>query len=117
MQLKQPKLAILLLLPILLIGSHLRHIQIVQSVPQCQYVISIDDTDMELINWEKTLQQPAHQITTARLITPPTLDSIDVCICILLILVLCRRKSHIEYCGKKMAKAIVLQFHPRQRPV
>lgn len=24
-----------------------------------------------------------------------------------------RRKSHIEYCGKKMVRAIMLQFHPR----
>ena len=24
-----------------------------------------------------------------------------------------RRKSHIEYCGKKMVRSIMLQFHPR----
>lgn len=34
----------------------------------------------------------------------------------MLVLSLHRIKSHIEYCGKKMVRAIMLQFHPRQQP-
>lgn len=54
-----------------------------------------------------------HVSTTAIALRNPAYSE-RVAACLIKCTIKPRRISHIEYCGKKMVRAIMLQFHPRQ---
>ena len=110
------RLTIFLILPLLLMSFHIRHIipeQDYRNTITTQYLATATisaDTDYvscwdKLIGTGVVLPLSTNNVT---LINKAT--SLAIC---LYLLVANRRKSHIEYCGKKMVRAIMLQFHPR----
>ncbi len=113
------RLTIFLVLPLMLMSFHARHIipeQDYRSAITTQYLTAetiINDTDQALC-WEKL-------IVTGIVLSLSTnnVNHINDIVDIVLVFIglpslnANRRKSHIEYCGKKMVRAIMLQFHPR----
>lgn len=110
------RLIIFLILPLMLMSFHARHIipeQDYRSAITTQYLTPDTITagaDKELC-WDKL-------IVTGIVLSSSTtnanhINDIALVFIGLLSLNTNRRKSHIEYCGKKMVRAIMLQFHPR----
>ena len=113
------RLTIFLVLPLMLMSFHVRHIipeQDYRSAITTQYLTTgtiIADTDQALC-WDKL-------IVTGIVLSLSTnnVNHINDIVDIVLVFIglpslnANRRKSHIEYCGKKMVRAIMLQFHPR----
>ena len=106
------RLTIFLILPLMLMSFHARHIipeQDYRSTITTQYLTTgtiIADTD-QVLCWDKL-------IATGIVLSLSTNNNDIVLIFIVLPLLNAnRRKSHIEYCGKKMVRSIMLQFHPR----
>lgn len=110
------RLTIFLVLPLMLMSFHARHIipeQDYRSAITTQYLTAetiINDTDQALC-WDKL------RITGIVLsLSTNNVNHINDIALVFIGLSLPnanRRKSHIEYCGKKMVRAIMLQFHPR----
>lgn len=109
------RLTIFLILPLMLMSFHARHIipeQDYRSIT-AQYLTTgtiIADTD-QVLCWDKL-------IATGIVLSLSTnnkkhINDIVLVFIVLPLLNTNRRKSHIEYCGKKMVRAIMLQFHPR----
>ena len=110
------RLTIFLILPLMLMSFHARHIipeQDYRDTITTQYLTTgtiIADTDQALC-WDKL-------IATGIVLSMSTnnkkhINDIVLVFIGLPLLNTNRRKSHIEYCGKKMVRAIMLQFHPR----
>lgn len=110
------RLTIFLVLPLMLMSFHARHIipeQDYRSAITTQYLTAetiINDTYQALC-WDKL-------IVTGIVLSLSTnnanhINDIALVFIGLPLLNTNRRKSHIEYCGKKMVRAIMLQFHPR----
>ena len=110
------RLTIFLILPLMLMSFHARHIipeQDYRSTINAQYLITgtiIADTD-QVLCWDKL-------IATGIVLSLSTNNKKHINYIVLVFIVLPllntnRRKSHIEYCGKKMVRSIMLQFHPR----
>lgn len=100
----------------MLMSFHARHIipeQDYRSTITTQYLTTgtiISDTDQALC-WDKL-------IVTGIVLSLSTNNKKNINDIVLIFIVLQllntnRRKSHIEYCGKKMVRSIMLQFHPR----
>lgn len=112
------RLTIFLVLPLMLMSFHARHIipeQDYRSAITTQYLTAetiINDTDQALC-WDKL------RITgIVSSLSTNNVNHINDIAFVFIGLSLPnanRRKSHIEYCGKKMVRAIMLQFHPRLR--
>lgn len=109
------RLTIFLVLPLMLMSFHARHIipeQDYRSIT-AQYLTTgtiIASTD-QVLCWDKL-------IATGIVLSLSTNNKKHINDIVLIFIVLPslntnRRKSHIEYCGKKMVRAIMLQFHPR----
>lgn len=109
------RLTIFLILPLMLMSFHARHIipeQDYRSIT-AQYLTTgtiIASTD-QVLCWDKL-------IATGIVLSLSTNNKKHINDIVLIFIVLPslntnRRKSHIEYCGKKMVRAIMLQFHPR----
>ena len=109
------RLTIFLILPLMLMSFHARHIipeQDYRSIT-AQYLTTgtiIASTD-QVLCWDKL-------IATGIVLSLSTnnkkhINDIVLVFIGLPLLNTNRRKSHIEYCGKKMVRAIMLQFHPR----
>lgn len=110
------RLTIFLILPLMLMSFHARHIipeQDYRSAITTQYLTAetiINDTD-QVLCWDKL-------IVTGIVLSLSTNNANHINDIVLIFIGLPslntnRRKSHIEYCGKKMVRAIMLQFHPR----
>ena len=110
------RLTIFLILPLMLMSFHARHIipeQDYRSTINAQYLTTgtiIADTD-QVLCWDKL-------IATGIVLSLSTNNKKHINDIVLIFIVLPslntnRRKSHIEYCGKKMVRSIMLQFHPR----
>ena len=110
------RLTIFLILPLMLMSFHARHIipeQDYRSTINAQYLTTgtiIADTDQALC-WDKL-------IATGIVLSLSTnnkkhINDIAFVFIVLPSLNTNRRKSHREYCGKKMVRSIMLQFHPR----
>ena len=110
------RLTIFLILPLMLMSFHARHIipeQDYRSTINAQYLITgtiIAGTD-QVLCWDKL-------IATGIVLSLSTNNKKHINDIVLIFIVLPllnanRRKSHIEYCGKKMVRSIMLQFHPR----
>lgn len=110
------RLTIFLILPLMLMSFHARHIipeQDYRSAITAQYLTTgtiIANTDQALC-WDKL-------IATGIVLSLSTNNKKHINDIVLIFIVLPslntnRRKSHIEYCGKKMVRSIMLQFHPR----
>ena len=109
------RLTIFLILPLMLMSFHARHIipeQDYRSIT-AQYLTTgtiIASTD-QVLCWDKLI---AAGIVLS--LSPNNQKHINDIVLVFIGLPLLntnRRKSHIEYCGKKMVRAIMLQFHPR----
>ena len=110
------RLTIFLILPLMLMSFHARHIipeQDYRDTINAQYLTTgtiIADTD-QVLCWDKL-------IATGIMLSLSTNNKKHINDIVLIFIVLPllnanRRKSHIEYCGKKMVRSIMLQFHPR----
>ena len=110
------RLTIFLILPLMLMSFHARHIipeQDYRDKITAQYLTTgtiIADTD-QVLCWDKL-------IATGIVLSLSTNNKKHINDIVLIFIVLPslntnRRKSHIEYCGKKMVRSIMLQFHPR----
>ena len=110
------RLTIFLILPLMLMSFHARHIipeQDYRDTINAQYLTTgtiIADTD-QVLCWDKL-------IATGIVLTLSTNNKKHINYIVLVFIVLPllntnRRKSYIEYCGKKMVRSIMLQFHPR----
>ena len=110
------RLTIFLILPLMLMSFHARHIipeQDYRDTINAQYLTTgtiIADTD-QVLCWDKL-------IATGIVLSLSTNNKKHINDIVLIFIVLPllnanRRKSHIEYCGKKMVRSIMLQFHPR----
>lgn len=110
------RLTIFLILPLMLMSFHARHIipeQDYRDTITTQYLTTetiTADTDQALC-WDKL-------IATGIVLSLSTNNKKHINDIVLIFIVLPllnanRRKSHIEYCGKKMVRSIMLQFHPR----
>lgn len=110
------RLTIFLILPLILMSFHARHIipeQDYKSIITAQYLTTgtiIAGTD-QVLCWDKL-------IATGIVLSLSTNNKKHINYIVLVFIGLPllntnRRKSHIEYCGKKMVRAIMLQFHPR----
>ena len=110
------RLTIFLILPLMLMSFHARHIipeQDYRDKITAQYLTTgtiIADTD-QVFCWDKL-------IATGIVLSLSTNNKKHINDIVLIFIVLPslntnRRKSHIEYCGKKMVRSIMLQFHPR----
>lgn len=110
------QLTIFLILPLMLMSFHARHIipeHDYRSAITTQYLTAetiINDTDQALC-WDKlTVTGIVLSLSTNN---ANHINDIGFTFIGLLSLNTNRRKSHIEYCGKKMVRAIMLQFHPK----
>ena len=109
------RLTIFLILPLMLMSFHARHIipeQDYRSIT-AQYLTTgtIIASTEQVLCWDKL-------IATGIVLSLSTnnkkhINDIVLVFIGLPLLNTNRRKSHIEYCGKKMVRAIMLQFHPR----
>ena len=110
------QLTIFLILPLMLMSFHARHIipeQDYRNTITTQYLTAetiTTDTGQALC-WDKL-------IATGIVLSLSTdnanhINDIAFVFIGLPLLNTNRRKSHIEYCGKKMVRAIMLQFHPK----
>ena len=110
------QLTIFLILPLMLMSFHARHIipeQDYRNTITTQYLTAetiTTDTGQALC-WDKL-------IATGIVLSLSTnntnhINDIAFVFIGLPLLTATRRKSHIEYCGKKMVRAIMLQFHPK----
>lgn len=110
------RLTIFLVLPLMLINFHARHIipeQDYRNTITTQYLTAetmTTDTD-QMLCWDKL-------IATGIVLSLSTnnanhINDIAFVFICPFVLTANRRKSHIEYCGRKMVRAIMLQFHPR----
>lgn len=110
------RLTIFLVLTLMLMSFHARHIipeQDYRNTITTQYLTAetiTTDTGQALC-WDKL-------IATGIVLSLSTnnanhINDIAFVFIGLPLLTANRRKSHIEYCGKKMVRAIMLQFHPR----
>lgn len=110
------RLTIFLVLPLMLMSFHARHIipeQDYRSAITTQYLTAetiINDTDQALC-WDK-LRITGIVLSLSTNNANHINDIAFVSICPF-VLTANRQKSHIEYCGRKMVRAIMLQFHPR----
>ncbi len=110
------RLTIFLILPLMLMSFHARHIipeQDYRSAITTQYLTAetiINDTD-QVLCWDK-LMVTGIVLSLSTNNANHINDIAFVFICPFVITAN-RRKSHIEYCGRKMVRAIMLQFHPR----
>lgn len=110
------RLTIFLVLPLMLMSFHARHIipeQDYRSAITTQYLTAetITAGADQMLCWDKL-------IATGIVLSLSTnnanhINDIAFVFIGLPSLNTNRRKSHIEYCGKKMVRAIMLQFHPR----
>ena len=110
------RLTIFLVLPLMLMSFHARHIipeQDYRSAITTQYLTAetITAGADQMLCWDKL-------IATGIVLSLSTnnanhINDIAFVFIGLLSLNTNRRKSHIEYCGKKMVRAIMLQFHPK----
>lgn len=110
---KQKKIAIIILLPILIVFGILRHVPIIpawelKNTLNTSIIACVDDGQ----SWEKVIP---HSITYI-IKTIGSGSNLPQYLAFLtytaLSLSINRRKSHIEYCGKKMVRAIMLQWRP-----
>lgn len=109
-------MTIFLVLPLMLMSFHARHIipeQDYRSAITTQYLTAetITAGADQMLCWDKL-------IATGIVLSLSTnnanhINDIAFVFIGLPSLNTNRRKSHIEYCGKKMVRAIMLQFHPR----
>lgn len=112
------RLTIFLVLPLMLMSFHARHIipeQDYRSAITTQYLTTgtiIADTDQALC-WDKL--RITGIVLSLSTNNANHINDIAFVFIGLPLLNTNRRKSHIEYCGKKMVRAIMLQFHPRLR--
>lgn len=112
------RLTIFLVLPLMLMSFHSRHIipeQDYRSAITTQYLTTgtiIADTDQALC-WDKL--RITGIVLSLSTNNANHINDIAFVFIGLPLLNTNRRKSHIEYCGKKMVRAIMLQFHPRLR--
>lgn len=113
------RLTIFLVLPLMLMSFHARHIipeQDYRSAITTQYlttgtiIAEIADTDQALC-WDKL--RITGIVLSLSTNNANHINDIAFVFIGLPSLNANRRKSHIEYCGKKMVRAIMLQFHPR----
>ena len=110
------RLTIFLILPLMLMSFHARHIipeQDYRSAITTQYLTAetiINDTDQALC-WDKL--RITGIVLSLSTNNANHINDIAFVFIGLLLLNINRRKSHIEYCGRKMIKAMILQFHPR----
>lgn len=110
------QLTIFLILSLMLMSFHARHIipeQDYRSAITAQYLTTetiMADTDQALC-WDKlTVTGIVLSLSTNNV---NHINDIAFVFIGLSLLTANRRKSHIEYCGKKMVRAIMLQFHPK----
>ena len=109
------RLTIFLVLPLMLMSFHARHIipeQDYRSIT-AQYLTTgtiIASTD-QVLCWDKLIA--AGIVLSLSTNNKKHINDIVLVFIGLPLLNTNRRKSHIEYCGKKMVRAIMLQFHPR----
>lgn len=106
---KQKKIATIILLSLMLICFFGRHLpaKIGESTVKENYVMTFELPNNDYIDWEKTV--PHIVCLTINVLV------VDLCLGVLtviLFLPIFKIKSHIEYCRKKMVKAIMLQFRP-----
>lgn len=112
------RLTIFLVLPLMLMSFHARHIipeQDYRSAITTQYLTTgtiIADTDQALC-WDKL--RITGIVLSLSTNNANHINDIAFVFIGLPLLNTNRRKSHIEYCGKKMVRALMLQFHPRLR--
>lgn len=110
------RLTIFLILPLMLMNFHVRHI-----IPEQDYRNTITtkyltaetitaDTD-QMLCWDKL--RITGIVLSLSTNNANHINDIAFVFIGLPLLNTNRRKSHIEYCGKKMVRAIMLQFHPR----
>lgn len=110
------RLTIFLVLTLMLMSFHARHIipeQDYRNTITTQYLTAetITTDTGQVLCWDKL-------IVTGIVLSLSTnnanhINDIAFVFIGLSVLTANRRKSHIEYCGKKMVRAIMLQFHPR----
>ena len=76
-------------------------------------IVSIAEPDIEY-TWDSHIKSATSLVKTTEILNVPTLSVIIPATTFVLILIGKRfyLKSHIEYCGKKMVKAIMLQWRP-----
>ena len=110
--LKRNKVAIVILLCMLLTGFMLRHKPIFYP---CDFtsnevpVIAVMDNGYD---FNKVLPV-THNIVIRLVQTANDLSQAFILVtCLILCMTATRRLSHIEYCGRKMVRAIMLQWHP-----
>lgn len=110
------RLTIFLVLSLLLVSFHARHIipeQDYRHAITTQYlsmIVMSADTG-EVLCWDKLIvSKVTLPLSTSLIRYVDNVKNVFIC---LVLLNIHRRKSHIEYCSKKMVRAIMLQFHPR----
>lgn len=106
---KQKKIATIILLSLMLTCFFGRHLpdKLGESTVKENYIMTLEVPNNDYIDWEKTVPH----------IVCLTINVLVVYLCasmltVILFLPIFKIKSHIEYCGKKMVKAIMLQFRP-----
>lgn len=110
------RLTIFLILPLMLMSFHARHIipeQGYRSAITTQYLTTetiMADTGQALCLDKLTVTGIVLSLSTNN---ANHINDIVFVFIGLTLLNTNRRKSHIEYCGKKMVRAIMLQFHPK----
>lgn len=108
---KRNKIAIIILLLLLTTGFMLRHKPILYPCDFTNIEVPIVSTIDNGYDFHKVL--PTHNVATRLVLTATDLSQAFIYVtCLTLCTTATRRLSHIEYCGKKMVRAIMLQWHP-----
>lgn len=110
------RLTIFLILPLMLMSFHARHIIPEQDyrntiTTQCLTMETITADTNQPLCWDKL--RITGIVLSLSTNNANHINDIAFVFIGLPLLNTNRRKSHIEYCGKKMVRAIMLQFHPR----
>ena len=106
---KQKKIATVILLSLTLMCFYVRHLPSGFDETNVSeiYATTLEVPDNDYIDWEKTVPH-----ILALVVDTVAFDLSVAMLAAVLFLPIFKRKSHIEYCGKKMVKAIMLQFRP-----
>lgn len=102
------KIAIIILLPITVACFSLRHFPSETIFFDGNCTVSLENSTDYYAGWEKTVPHVLALIVNECTV----ISSVVAVLTVICILSIFRVKSHIEYCGKKMVRAIMLQFRP-----
>ena len=110
--LKRNKIAIVILLCMLLTGFMLRHKPIFYPCDFTNNEVPVMTVIDNGYDFNKVLPT-THNIAIRLVRVANDLSQAFILVtCLTLCITATRRLSHIEYCGRKMVKAIMLQWHP-----